>query len=265
MSETSKRSESDLFSALDIGSRELVALVGGGGKTSLLFALADELLQRKKRAVTTTTTKIWHREALRSPCLVFMESELTWRDELRAGLLTHGQAFLARGMLDSGKVEGISPSLANEIYQDEEIDYIIVEADGSSGCPVKAPAEHEPVIPSSSTHVVAMLGLEAIGEPMGPQVVFRAALFEKMTGLEPGERLTPAVLASLFLEPDGLFKGTPSSAKKMVFLNKRDLLTESGEAEELAGLILGNELNKVEQVVIGSILEGEYVVIRRRA
>lgn len=255
------RRVSDLFSALGMEARELIALVGGGGKTSLLFALADELLQRKKRVVTSTTTKMWHREALRSPCLVFTESEPSWREKLRAGLHRHGQVYLARGLLDSGKVEGISPSLINEIYEEEEIDYIIVEADGSSGRPVKAPAEHEPVIASSSTNVVAMLGLEAIGEPMGPQVVFRADLFSKLTGTETGQTMTPAVLSGLFLAPEGLFKGAPSTSKKIAFLNKRDLLSESGEAEKLAGLILGNELNRVDQVVIGSILEGEYSIV----
>ena len=124
MSEIFMRSVSDLCSALGMESRELIALVGGGGKTSLLFALADELLQRKKRVVTSTTTKIWHHEALRSPCLVFTKSKPTWRDELMAGLHAHRQVFLARGLSDSGKVEGISPSLTNEIYQEEEIDYI---------------------------------------------------------------------------------------------------------------------------------------------
>jgi len=65
------KSVSNLFSALDLGSRELVALVGGGGKTSLLFALAEELHQGKKLVVTSTTTKVRHREAQRSPCIVF--------------------------------------------------------------------------------------------------------------------------------------------------------------------------------------------------
>ncbi len=265
MNEILKKSVNDLSSALDLGSRELVALVGGGGKTSLLFALAKELLQGKKRVVTSTTTKVRHREAQRSPCIVFTGSGPSWKDKLSEGLENHGHVFLARGLLDSGKVDGIGPSIANEMYQEGGIDYVIIEADGSSGHPVKAPADHEPVIPSSSTKVVAMLGLEAIGAQMGPEVVFREDLFCKLTGLELGERLTPAILARLFLESEGLFKGTPSSAKRIVFLNKRDLLSESGEVEELARLILESELNKVERVVIGSILERKYVIIRRRA
>jgi probable selenium-dependent hydroxylase accessory protein YqeC len=262
MREVLMKSVSDLFSALDIGPRELVALVGGGGKTSLLFALAEELHQGKKRVVTSTTTKVGHREAQRSPCIVFTGSGPSWKDKLSEGLQNHGHVFLARGLLDSGKVDGIGPSIANEMYQGGGIDYIILEADGSSGRPVKAPADHEPVIPSSSTKVVAMLGLEAIGAQMGPEVVFREDLFSKLTGLESGEQLTPTVLARLFLKPEGLFKGTPSPAKKMVFLNKQDLLPESGEAEELARLVLESEVSRVERIVIGSLLERDYTVWR---
>lgn len=259
------RSVGDLFSALNIGSRELVSLVGGGGKTSLLFALADELLQRKRKVVTTTTTKMGQGEARRSPCFITTESQIPWQDELLTGLHEHGHVFLARGLQDSGKVEGVNTSLANEIFQREEIDYIIVEADGSSGCPVKAPAEHEPVIPSSSTIVVAMLGLESIGAPMGPQIVFRMDRFAELTGTKPGQRITPTVLSRLLLAPEGLFKGAPLASKKIVFLNKRDLSLESAEAEKLADLVLGEKSNRVDQVVIGSIMEGEYVVIRHRA
>jgi probable selenium-dependent hydroxylase accessory protein YqeC len=262
MREVLMKSVSDLFSALDMGPRELVALVGGGGKTSLLFALAEELHQGKKRVVTSTTTKVGHREAQRSPCIVFTGSGPSWKDKLSEGLQNHGHVFLARGLLDSGKVDGIGPSIANEMYQGGGIDYIILEADGSSGRPVKAPADHEPVIPSSSTKVVAMLGLEAIGAQMGPEVVFREDLFSKLTGLESGEQLTPTVLARLFLKPEGLFKGTPSSAKKMVFLNKQDLLPESGEAEELARLVLESEVSRVERIVIGSLLERDYTAWR---
>lgn len=255
-----KRSVGDLVSALDMGSRELVALVGGGGKTSLLFALSEELHAVSKRVVSSTTTKVRRDEALRSPFIVYTGSLSSWKDILSEGLRNHGNVFLARTPLDSGKVEGISPSVADEMYEDGRIDYIILEADGSSGHPVKVPADHEPVVPSSSTKVVAMLGLEAIGEPMGPDMVFRTELFSNLTGLASGERLTPAVLARLFLEPEGLFKGTPSSAQKFVFLNKKDLLAKPEEAEELAGLILGNESCGVEQVVIGSILKRDYIV-----
>jgi len=251
-----------LAAALALEPREHVALVGGGGKTSLMFALADELIGKNRRVITSTTTKIWHHEARKAPCVAFTQSHLSWKETLRGGLKTEGHAFLAQSLLESGKVEGISPSLADALYGEEKIEYLLVEADGSSGHPVKAHADHEPVIPLSATMVVAMSGLEAVGKRVGPEVVFRLDRFIELTGLITGERLTPPVLAGLFLERGGLFKGTPPSSKKVVFLNKYDLLTEEQEAGQLAHIILDNSSGPIDRVVIGSVRKSKYFIAK---
>jgi probable selenium-dependent hydroxylase accessory protein YqeC len=256
------KSVNKLTTALALEPREHLALVGGGGKTSLMFALAEELCKRNKRVVTSTTTKIWHCEALRSPIVSFIQSDSSWREKLREELHIHGHVFLAQSLLNSGKVEGIGPSLADELYRDQEMDYLLVEADGSAGHPVKAPAEHEPVISPNVTTVVATLGLEALGQPLVPEVVFRENFFRRLTGLNSGETLTPAILTRLFLDSEGLFKGTPLSAKRVVFLNKIDLLPKFQEAIDLAYLILRNAGKQIDRVVVGSIMRGIYLLIR---
>ncbi|MCJ7596560.1 MAG: selenium cofactor biosynthesis protein YqeC, partial [Desulfobacterales bacterium] len=186
-----------LSEALALGAREHIALVGGGGKTALLFALAEELCQSGKRVLTSTTTKVWHAEALKSPRVIFVKGNPAWRAHLQETLEKEGHLFLAEALLDSGKVQGITPSLADELYEDASIDYLLIEADGSAGRPVKAPDWHEPVIPASVTRVVALMGLEALGRPMGPEVVFRQELVAKITGLKPGESLTVQALSRL--------------------------------------------------------------------
>ncbi len=252
----------NLTAALGLEAREHVALVGGGGKTELMFVLAEELRLAKKRVLTSTTTKIWHTQARNSPYVGFVQSHPTWRDELSKELNARGHAFLAHSLLESGKVQGINPSLADELYQDKEVDYLIVEADGSAGHPVKAPAEHEPVIPPSSTKVIAMLGLEALGQELSPETVFRMDLFCKLAKIEERERLSASVLSTLFLHPEGLFKGTPISANRVAFLNKLDLLSDEQETRNLADLILGERDSQVHRVVIGSIQESIYKIVR---
>ena len=249
---------SDLADALALGPREHLALVGGGGKTTLMFSLAHELRREGKRVITSTTTKVWHHEARSSDCIIFTRSDEAWQHTLRDRLQIHGHLFVAQNLLDSGKVKGISPSLADELYREKKIDYLIVEADGSAGHPVKAPDEHEPVIPSSATEVVAMLGLEAVGEKFGSEIVFRVDRFRKLTGLTMGQKLTPSILAKLFLDPRGVFKGTPHSAKRVAFLNKLDLLVGEQEARDLAALIMGCTAKQVDRVVLGSIEKGIY-------
>jgi probable selenium-dependent hydroxylase accessory protein YqeC len=247
-----------LTEALSLEPREHLALVGGGGKTTLLFALAEELRHTGKRVLSSTTTKLWHREAQAVPLVVFVQTDPTWRVKQREALRTERHVFIAQSLHDTGKVQGISPLLADELYEDRAIDYVLVEADGAAGHPVKAPSEHEPVIPSSATKVVAMLGLEAIGLGMEPERVFRLELVSKLTGLERGHKLTPHVLCRLFLHPQGLFKGTPDSAKRVVFLNKLDLVTDEADAWALAHLIIEEGRKQVDQVVIGSVVKGIY-------
>jgi probable selenium-dependent hydroxylase accessory protein YqeC len=249
-----------LTEALAIGAREHVALVGAGGKTTLMFALASELRRKGKRLITSTTTKVWHEQALQAPGVVFAEANYSWMEKLKAELATGGHVFLGRSLIGSGKVDGIVPSLADKLFQQLEIDYLLVEADGSAGRPVKAPAPHEPVIPGSVTEVVAVMGLEAIGRKLEPEVVFRHDLVANITGLHPGEELSVDALSRLFLHPEGLFKGSPTSAKRVVFLNKLDLLPERQKAALLADLILSDEKKQVVRVVIGSLSQGSYFI-----
>jgi probable selenium-dependent hydroxylase accessory protein YqeC len=249
-----------LTSALALGSVEHVAIVGGGGKTTLMFSLAEELRLKGRRVITSTTTKIWHHEAQRSPCVVFPHADSAWHDIVGDALDNHGHVFVGQGILESGKVQGISSELAGLLVKEPGVDTLILEADGSAGRPVKAHAQHEPVIPSSATVVIAVMGLEALGQLLEPEVVFRAELFEQITGLRQGERLTPKGLARIFQGSDGLFRGSPEPSRRVVFLNKLDLLSGDQEAKELADLILKTSRLPIDRVVIGSIIKAHYFV-----
>jgi len=225
-----------------------------------MFALAEELRRNKKRVIASTTTKVWHREALQYEHVLLVEDEADWHPKQAEGLNREGAVFVGRSILDSGKVEGISASLADEIFHDSNAQYLIVEADGSAGHPLKAPAEHEPVISSSVTMVVAMMGLEAMSARLDEATAFRVEQVRKVTGLEPGGVLTPGALASVFLHSAGLFKGTPDRARRVVFLNKGDLIEEDRKAEELADILVADPENKMDRVILGSIKKGEYEI-----
>jgi len=248
----------DLTSALGLGPREHVALVGGGGKTTLMSALADELRLKGKRLITSTTTKVWNWEVRNWPNVLFDPSDPASHEELKTVLKKHGHAFAGRRVLKSRKVGGISPGLADSLYQGTDIDYLILEADGAAGRPLKAPADHEPVIPSSATVVVAIMGLEAMGKPLKKEFVFRPEQFSKITGLNCGERITPNALVRIFQSPEGVFKGAPASAKRIAFLNKLDLVADDQEGRALADVLVKGPRPSVDSVVVGSILKSIY-------
>jgi probable selenium-dependent hydroxylase accessory protein YqeC len=253
-----KKKVNSLREALAIGAREHIALVGGGGKTTLMFALAEELTRGGSRVITSTTTKVWHREALQYGKVLLVVDEADWKTKTRGGLLRQGTVFVGRSILSSGKVEGISPSLADEVYSNSDVHYLVAEADGSAGHPLKAPAEHEPVIPSSVTLVVAMMGLEALGACLDKATAFRIEEVKRITGSDAGDILTPVGLAKIFLHPAGLFKGTPRDARRVVLLNKADLIRDESNAIELAGILLTEPTKKIDRVILGSLKEGVY-------
>jgi len=243
---------------------EHIAFVGGGGKTALMFALAGDLLQAGCRVITTTTTKVWLREASQAPCVISTISDSSWYGKLKQGLEKHKHVFVFARPLDSGKVEGIPPEVADRLSIYPGADHLILEADGASGRPLKAPAPHEPVVPSTATLVVAVMGLEALEKPLDKRVAFRVSLFEKLTGLGPGETITRDFLVKVFESPEGLFKETPAAARRIAFLNKADLLPDDRVARDLADSLLRSRVASVDRVVIGSAAKKEYLVIRKK-
>jgi probable selenium-dependent hydroxylase accessory protein YqeC len=249
----------DLVSAIPLRRRELISLVGGGGKSTLLFALAEDLRLAGHSVITSTTTKIRHSEALRAPLAVYRRSEPRWREKLREGLGRKKHLFMGEAFLESGKVEGIDLHFADSLFQEGEADYLIVEADGAAGKPVKVPAPHEPVIPKLTTMTIAVMGLEALGRPFSSDLVFREELFQEMTGLTQGATLTPHSLSKVFFDERGLFKGTPPPASRVVFLNKADLLPRE-RAVEFGDLLLSTRGTSFQRVAIASLMNNEYLV-----
>lgn len=248
-----------LTDALALRPREHIALVGGGGKTTLMFALANELKRNGKRVITSTTTKVRHSEALEYDKVLLVDDDADWKSKAKEAL-GQGTVFVGRSILDSGKAEGISASRADEIFCNSNVQCLVVEADGSAGHPLKAPAEHEPVIPSSVTMVVAMMGLEAMSTRLDEATAFRVEQVSQVTNLETGGILTPKAIAGVFLHPAGLFKGTPEGARRVVLLNKADLIKHERKAEELADILLADAAKKIDRVVFGSLKMGVYQI-----
>ncbi|PKN25651.1 MAG: putative selenium-dependent hydroxylase accessory protein YqeC [Deltaproteobacteria bacterium HGW-Deltaproteobacteria-21] len=255
----------NLIESLALGPREHIALVGAGGKTTLLLALARELAAAGEKVVAGTTTKVWLSEASQFETVRLIDPDPFWRENLSRDLEKGRAVFLGQRSLESGKVEGVDPALLDGVFVEENADYVVVEADGSAGHPVKAPLTHEPVIPCSATMVLAVIGLEALGSPLTPDVVFRADVFEKITRTGRGEAITSRCLYRLIGHPEGSFKGSPESSRKVVFLNKTDVAPDREEIEELTRLILTGGDLQVERVLVGSLMKKSWEVYTKAA
>src|SRR4030042_3965450 len=242
-----------LTEALGIKAREVISLVGAGGKTTLMFRLAKELFLSGRKVVTTTTTKILEPTSGETSSLFIDPNEEKIKDFVRQHLNQYHHITIARERLGSGKLKGVSPDLVNELWSLQEIDTIIVEADGAAGRPVKAPREDEPVIPTGTTLVVAILGVDGIERELNKESVFQPERVSKMTGIPIGENLTDEAMAILMIQPEGIFKGTPSSSRVVAFLNKVDIPLGVARARRIAQKILEKKHRQIERVVLGQL------------
>ncbi len=245
-----------------MGEHEVISLVGGGGKTTLMFALARELVAAGHRVLTTTTTKILEAEpSLHGfPSLVIEEDEeklfqlVVWQLEQR------GQVTAARARLpEQGKLQGVTPEVVDRLAQQKQIAHIIVEADGAAHRSLKAPSPTEPVIPSSTTLVVPVVGLDALGLRLTEENVFRSHLASEITGVPLGESVTAEAVTTLVVHPRGMAKGSPPRARVIPFINKLDM-GDLSTARELAAMILREGHPRISHVVLGQAREDERVL-----
>ena len=239
--------------ALDLKSREVISLVGAGGKTTLMFRLAKELLLAGKKVVTTTTTKILEPSSEETPCL-FVHSD---EEKLKQLALQHIDQFhhvtLARERLESRKLNGISPDLVSLLDNSPEIDMMIIEADGAAGRPVKAPREWEPVIPSHTTLVIGLLGVDGVGKDLNEENVFQAERISELTGIPMGEKMTCEGMAILMIHPQGIFKGAPHLSRKVAVISKVDVPEGMIWGRAIGKEILKKGSPQIERVILGQL------------
>ena len=209
----------------------VVAFVGGGGKSSAMFALARELAAAGKRVVTTTTTRIAAAQIADAPAFVPVLDATVPLDLVARQLDAHRYVMLiGRETVEHSAVykrAGIAPDVIDALVAHSArlgLDAVLVEADGSRMLPLKAPAAHEPVLPTSTTLLVPVAGMDVIGRPWDAAHVHRVAGARALLGLAPegdAGRVTPAQVATLLAHPAGGRKGQ-GSARVVALLNKVD-------------------------------------------
>ena len=161
------------------GGAGVIALVGAGGKTSALFHLGAGLVAEGRRVLLTSTTHLLdpQQEAARPPLTLVLCPDL----EAPSGACALAQAspgltvLMARPAAESGKLKGIHPAWIPALRATWDI--VLVEADGSRRLPLKAPADHEPVLPPGTDLVVGVVGLSGLGRPLDDRTVTGPSAF----------------------------------------------------------------------------------------
>ena len=148
----------------------VTAVIGSGGKTTLLRILAEGL---PGTVLLCTSTHIFP-----FPGVPLLESPE--REALRA-------AFAASRVVCAGVREAATGNLTALPYRLAGLcDYVLVEADGAAGRPLKGHAPWEPAIPPEAGRVIQVAGMSGLGRPMA-EAVHRPEYFCRLCGLDAPE------------------------------------------------------------------------------
>ncbi|MDD5015430.1 MAG: selenium cofactor biosynthesis protein YqeC [Atribacterota bacterium] len=254
--------------ALDLKEKAFISLVGAGGKSTLFNRLAEEMLIKNKRIILTTTTKMFAWQLapfIKKGKLVEGHDEETIQKfikkyfsvESKTGrLLVIGEKIEDKG---EEKVFGPPPEWLDKWWENRLVDYFLIEADGAAGRSVKAPASHEPVIPLSTTDLIGVLGIDALGLSLQEENVWRSEIFSQLTGLKLGEKIGIEALSLLICHPKGLFKGAPPDCRCHLFINKVEDLSDLKAAEELIFEVLKICHRRISDIIVGAAGQSEVV------
>ncbi len=223
-----------LARAIGVKKGDVVSLVGGGGKTSTMNLLAGELYNMGMSVIMTTTTHIFPPED--EPLLLSGDIR-----EIEEALSDHRLLVLASSC-EKEKLKGIDPLLPGKLRKFADI--VIVEADGSRNKPFKAPKETEPVIPPSSSVVIPVVGVDAAYKPLSEEWTHRTEKITEITGLLPGETITPDIIAKTILNPMGGMKGVPENAVFVPLINKADTHRDMDIAREISHCLFKRGIKK---------------------
>jgi probable selenium-dependent hydroxylase accessory protein YqeC len=245
---------------LDLKEKAFISLVGAGGKSTIFFFLAYELGKKKKKIILTTTTHMFTRQLnpfITTKNLIETDDEKIMEEDIkkffhqnenRKIVLVHHRIKEK----EEEKVAGPSPDYLSQWWNLGLADYFLVEADGARGRPLKAPASHEPVICESTTDLIGVIGIDALGLPLEEKNVFRPHLFSQLTGMKIKEKISLDAMAALICHPQGLFKSVPPHSKCHLFINKVDDELRKKLAKKLAVQVLQYNYGKINDIIIGS-------------
>lgn len=242
-------SAAGLLAPLGAGRGSLVSVVGAGGKTTLVYRMAAEACGLGLRVIVTATTHMGGLPPSVTGPLI-LSAEAGAESALTRALEREGRATLLGERLREDKIRGLPPERVDLLL--EQADLVLVEADGARSRSLKVPAEHEPVLPSRTTHLLVLAALDVLGVALGEESVHRVELVAAAAGQPAGTPVVEDTVVAALVAPNGYPARVPAGALAAVFLNK----AETEPALVAAGRLASRLIPPYARVLAGSARGG---------
>jgi probable selenium-dependent hydroxylase accessory protein YqeC len=176
----------------------IVCAVGAGGKKSVLYQLAREHPGRVALTATVHTTEFPADLGLDS----IIDADANLQQSLLAADASRSVAYACPSS-KPGRHAGASPATIRTIHDAGGFAVTLVKADGARMRWIKAPVPDEPILVPGVDTVIPVVSARAIGEPLSERVAHRIDRVAAVTGIAPGERLTPEAVGRLLASEQG--------------------------------------------------------------
>lgn len=243
-----------LHHAFNTARGDVVAFIGAGGKTSTLVSLGYELAEAGWRVLATTTTRIGQEQLELFPRCMTPDSG---SEAISEALNEHNFVFLYDAIKEE-KVYGPGTDWIPRLMDAVDSDVMLIEADGARGMPLKAPYDHEPVIPQETSLVVLVASMNALGQPLDDAHIYNAEAIRNRYGFAEGARVKSPWVAQVIRDDELGLRGVPEGTRVVAFLNQAASRGyERGRARLIARLALRR--SRLSGVAIGSVRAAEPV------
>lgn len=199
-----------LINKLNLNKKEVISFIGAGGKTTTIAKLATELRDTGNRVLSTTSTAIFlpKRE----------HYDRIYIRDISIGYIPNTNSITIYGEYEENKKLRVKDiSKIDELIKREIFDYVLIEADGSKGKPIKGAAEHEPVVSDLTTITVGVIGLDSLDRNIN-DAAHRPEILIKIIEAEDNHIIDYKDIIKLTLHKEGIFKN--SKGRRILFLNK---------------------------------------------
>jgi probable selenium-dependent hydroxylase accessory protein YqeC len=181
----------------------IVCAVGAGGKKSVLYQLVREHSGRVALTATVHTTEFPADLGMQQ----IIDDDANLQHRVAAADAARCVAYACPSS-KPGRHAGAAPETIRAIHDAGGFVATYVKADGARMRWIKAPSSDEPLVVPGADTVIPVVSARAIGEPLSERVAHRVDRVAAVTGIAPGETLTPEVVGRLLASEQGSLQCT---------------------------------------------------------